>query len=115
MAECIQRSAQEVLGISRGGEGIIRRAWWWNEEVKQKVNEKQNAYFALRNSTSDEEKEVREVKYKAAKKLAKKLVTMAKNNTYERLHKKMENKEGEKDVFKLAWAREKKKREGWWS
>jgi len=42
MAECIQRSAKEVLGISRGSEGRIKGVWWWNEGVKEKVKEKQN-------------------------------------------------------------------------
>jgi len=37
MAQCIRRSAKEVLGISRTGRGRIRGAWWWNEEVKEKV------------------------------------------------------------------------------
>jgi len=36
--------------------GKIRGDWWWNEEVKEKVMEKQNAYAALSNSTLDEEK-----------------------------------------------------------
>jgi len=48
--------------------------------VKEKVKEKQNAYAVLSNSTSDKEKEVRVVRYFVAKKLAKKVVTIAKNN-----------------------------------
>jgi len=36
---------------------------------------------------------------------------MAKNKTYERLYQKLETKEGEKDVFKLARARERKSRD----
>jgi len=34
-----------------------------------------------------------------------------KNNAYERLYQKLETKEGEKDAFKLARAREKKTRD----
>jgi len=37
MAKCIRRSAEEVLGVSRGGGGRQSGAWWWNEEVKEKV------------------------------------------------------------------------------
>jgi len=54
---------------------------------------------------------VREATYKAAKKLAKKAVTIAKNNAYEMLYHKLETKEGEKDMFKLARASEKKTRD----
>ena len=68
MAQCIRRSAKEVLGISRGGGRRVRGAWWLNEEVKEKVKDKQNAYAPLSNTTSKEEKEVREAKYKVAKK-----------------------------------------------
>ena len=57
------------------------------------------------------DKEVREAMYKAAKKLAKKAITIAKNNGYERLYQKLEAKKGKKDVFKLARAREKKSRD----
>jgi len=56
MAQCIRRSAEEVLGISRGGRGRTREAWRWNEEVKEKIKEKQNAYAALSSSTSEEER-----------------------------------------------------------
>jgi len=71
-------------------------------EVKEKVKEKQNAYAALSNGTLDEEKDFMEAKYKVAKKLAKKAVTIAKNSVYERLY--LETKEGKRDVFKLARA-----------
>ena len=45
------------------------------------------------------------------KKITKKAVTLAKNNAFERLYKKQETKEAEKDVFKLARVREKKTRD----
>jgi len=45
------------LGISRGG-GKIKGTWWCNEEVKEKVKAKQDAYSALINSRIDGEKEV---------------------------------------------------------
>ena len=40
MVDCIQRSAKEVLGVSNGGSGKMRGAWWWGEEVKEKVKAK---------------------------------------------------------------------------
>ena len=51
---------------------------------------------------------VREAKYKVGKKLAKKAIGIAKSSVYKRLYQKLETKEGEKDVFKLAMATEKK-------
>jgi len=40
MAECIRRSAREVLGVSTGGSGRMEGAWWWSEKVKAKVKAK---------------------------------------------------------------------------
>jgi len=47
MPKCIQRSTKEILGIYRGDGGKTTRAWWWSEKVKERANEKQNAYAAL--------------------------------------------------------------------
>ena len=79
--------------------------------MKEIVKEKQNAYVALSVSTSEEKKGVREATYKAAKKLAKKAVIIAKNNAYERLYQKLETRKGEKDAFKLTRATKKKTRD----
>ena len=59
MVECIRKSANDVLGISRRGGGRIKRAWWWNEEAKKKVKEKLDAYVTLIDSRTDEKIEVR--------------------------------------------------------
>jgi len=82
-----------------------------NEVVKEIVEERRNACAALIKSTSDEEAEVRDAKHKVTKKLAKKAVTIATNNTFQGLYQKLETMEGEKNVFKLARVRERKTRD----
>jgi len=84
MAECIRRSAKEVLGVSRVGRGRINRPWWWNEVLKEKIREKQYAYATLNDSRMDKEKEENKAKYKATKTIAKKGVTITKNSIFER-------------------------------
>ena len=55
-------------------------------------------------------RDIRRVRYKAAKKVAKKAVAVAKNLAFDRLYR-LETKEGEKEVFKLARVRERKTRD----
>jgi len=58
------------------------------------------------NSGTKEEKEISRVRYNVAKKVAKKSIAVAKSTAYDRLYQKLETKEGKKEVFKLARARE---------
>ena len=51
------------------------------------------------------------MQYKIAKKEAKKAVTVAKDNAYEKLYQRLNSKEGESEVFKLARARERQTRD----
>ena len=111
MADCIRRSAREVLGVSREGSGKREGAWWWSEEVRGKVEAKQEKFKALMESRTEEEVEVSKVQYKIAKKEAKKAVAVAKNKAYERLYQRLNDKSGENEVFKLARARERRTRD----
>jgi len=111
LTDCIRRSAKEVLGTSKRGGNKMKDAWWWNEEVKEKVRDKKEAYADFMNSGADEERYVSRARYRAAKKVAKKAVVVAKSMAYDRLYRRLETKEGEKDVFKLARARERRTRD----
>ena len=86
MAECIRRSAKEVLGVSKGRSGRMKGVWCWSKEVKEKVKEKQEKYKALVGGRMDEENEVNKLQYRIVKREAKKVVAVAKNNAYERLY-----------------------------
>ena len=86
MADCIRKSAKEILGASWRGGNKMKGAWWWNEGVKEKVKEKKDAFNAFMNSRTDEEKEFNRGRYKAARKIAKKAVAVAKCGAYDRLY-----------------------------
>jgi len=60
------------------------------------------------NSAMDEEKEISRVRYKAAKKIAKKAIAVAKSMAYKRLYQKLETEKGKNEAFKLARARERR-------
>jgi len=63
------------------------------------------------NSKTDEEKEISRGRYKAAKKVAKKVVVAAKSRACDKLYRKLKIKEGEKEVFKLARVRKRRTRD----
>jgi len=106
MVDCIRKSTTEILGFYRRGGNKMEGAWWWNKDVKEKVKEKKEAYADVINSGSDEQRETRSIRYKAAKKAAKKAVTVEKNLAFHRLYHRLRTKEWEKEVFKLARARD---------
>jgi len=74
----------------------------------RKSGRKKKAYADFMNSGAAGERVVSRARYKAAKKTAKKAVAVAKSMAYDRLYHKLETKEGEKDVFKLARAKERR-------
>jgi len=57
MAERIRRLAKEVLGVSKCESGRMEGAWWWAEEVKEKVKVKHEKYIVLVGSKTYKEKE----------------------------------------------------------
>nr|GFC01489.1 protein RAE1 [Tanacetum cinerariifolium] len=59
---------------------------------------------------NQEERLKAQERYKEAKKEAKKVVAQAKEKAYEDLYKKMDSKEGAKDIFRIAKARDKRRR-----
>jgi len=85
--------------------------WWWNEEIKEKVKEKNEVYAEVMNSGSDEERETKSIRYKADKKVVKKTVAVAKSMAFDKLYHRLGTKEGEKEVFRLARARARKTRD----
>ena len=110
-ARCIRENASEVLGVSRGRAGHHRGDWWWNEEVEKKVETKKGAYAKLVESKDEEEKRVNRKEYKLARKEAKSAVTAAKTAAFESLYAGLQGKGGEKKLFRLAKARERKGRD----
>ncbi|XP_016552989.1 uncharacterized protein LOC107852477 [Capsicum annuum] len=93
----IKESAGEVLGVSR--------------DVKKKVETKKVVYAKWIESKAEEEKRVSRKEYKLSKKEAKLVVTAAKTAAFEILYKGLEEKDGEKMLFRLTKIRERKGRD----
>ena len=117
LAKGMRETEKAVLGETRrtgskrkGG----RESWWISEEVQTKVATKLSCFKELikskQNGTNEDWSLARQ-RYYEAKKEAKKIVAIAKERAYEELYKKLDSKEGKNDIFRIAKARERKRRD----
>ena len=74
---------------------------------KWAIKEKKECYRRLYHDRSVDNIE----KYKVAKKIAKRAVSVAKDRAYEDLYQYLSTKEGEKDIYRMARVRERKTRD----
>nr|XP_043626012.1 uncharacterized protein LOC122597488 [Erigeron canadensis] len=113
----MRETAKAVLGETRGAGSQRkggRESWWISEEVQTKVATKLSCFKELikskQNGTNEDWSLARQ-RYYEAKKEAKKIVAIAKERAYEELYKKLDSKEGKNDIFRIAKARKRKRRD----
>lgn len=107
-SSCIRKVASEVLGVSKSSHQSRRNTWWWDEEVRSKVEAKKMAYRKLKESKDEVERGINKVSYKRAEKESKLAVARAKSEPLEGLYGGLEAKDGVRNLFKLAKVRERK-------
>ena len=116
LAGTIRDVAKLSLGVTSGSartQSTRRESWWFSEEVQIKVAEKQARFkeFLLSRESHQADRADAEERYKVAKREAKKAVAEAKDKAYEDLYKKLDSKEGANDIFRIAKARERRRRD----
>ena len=97
-AEMLRKTAETVLGVTFGKRKGDKETWWWNEEVQKSIKEKKEAKKAWDKIRDENTKKI----YKEKKNKAKKAVAMAKGRAYDDLYARLETKEGEKELYRLA-------------
>jgi hypothetical protein len=73
--------ASEVFGVSRGGKREAKDTWWWNDKVQRAIREKK-CFKRLHHDKSAANIDG----YKIAKRVAKRAVSVAKDQAYDGLY-----------------------------
>ncbi|XP_071686840.1 uncharacterized protein [Rutidosis leptorrhynchoides] len=116
LASTIREAAKEALGVAVGtsrGHRSDRESWWLSDEVQSKVALKQLRFRELvtcREGTPADRTRVEE-SYKGVKREAKKVIARAKEKAYKDLYRKLDSKEGANDIYRIAKARERRRRD----
>ncbi|GKB39878.1 putative ribonuclease H-like domain-containing protein [Tanacetum coccineum] len=116
LASIIRDAAKDSLGEALGSSKIHtarRESWWLCEKVQYKVAEKQARFRELLSCQEGnlEERLRAQERYKLAKREAKKAIAQVKEKAYEDLYKKLDSKEGANEIFRIAKARQRRRRD----
>ncbi|GMP48558.1 hypothetical protein CsSME_00015871 [Camellia sinensis var. sinensis] len=106
MTNCMRRISRKVLGELKGQGPNFRKTWWWKEEVQVVIKTKKESFKKWQNDRTEENLK----RYRLTNKEAKKVVRETKLKAYDDLYTRLDSKEGEKRIYKLAKIRERKTR-----
>jgi hypothetical protein len=106
MITCIGKVALEEFEVIKGVKRQTKETWWWNENVQKDIKEKKECFRRMHRDRSAKNLE----RYKVAKKTAKRAVSEARGQMYDRLYQWLGIKKGEKDIYRMAKSRERKTR-----
>ncbi|KAK3513035.1 hypothetical protein QTP70_000200 [Hemibagrus guttatus] len=101
-AEVIRETGRKVLGVSSGRRKEDKETWWWNEEVQDSIQRKR---LAKKKWDMDRTEENRQ-EYKELQRRVKWEVSKAKQKAYDELYTRLDTREGEKDLYRLARQRD---------
>jgi len=107
IAETLTEAAVVVLGKTKGGKRIQKETAWWNDAVKQQVKDKKTKFKKWQRTRDAADQH----EYQEAKKTTKRMMAEVKAKAYKDLYQKLDSREGEKMVYRLAKARERATRD----
>ncbi|KAK3549709.1 hypothetical protein QTP86_007157 [Hemibagrus guttatus] len=101
-AEVIRETGRKVLSVSSGRRKEDKETWWWNEEVQDSIQRKR---LAKKKWDMDRTEENRQ-EYKELQHRVKREVSKAKQKAYDELYTRLDIREGQKDLYRLARQRD---------
>ncbi|KAK3574862.1 hypothetical protein QTP86_018329 [Hemibagrus guttatus] len=101
-AEVVRETGRKVLGVSSGRRKEDKETWWWNEEVQDSIQRKR---LAKKKWDMDRTEENRQ-EYKELQRRVKREVSKAKQKAYDGLYTRLDTREGQKDLYRLARQRD---------
>ncbi|KAK3566785.1 hypothetical protein QTP86_004517 [Hemibagrus guttatus] len=101
-AEVIRETGRKVLGVSSGRRKEDKETWWWNEEVQDSIQRKRLA----KKKWDMDRTEVNRQEYKELQCRVKREVSKAKQKANDELYTRLDTREGEKDLYRLARQRD---------
>ncbi|XP_074342479.1 uncharacterized protein LOC141680049 [Apium graveolens] len=87
LASLIRGVDKDMLGIILGKIHDQKEAWWWNEDVQERIKAKQARFKELICCNEQKKFDTKKTLYKEAKWLAKRVVVEAKDKAYEEIYR----------------------------
>ncbi|KAK3568192.1 hypothetical protein QTP86_000235 [Hemibagrus guttatus] len=101
-AEVIRETGRKVLGVSSGRRKEDKETWCWNKEVQDSIQRKR---LAKKKWDMDRTEKNRQ-EYKELQCRVKREVSKAKQKAYDELYTRLDTRESEKDLYRLARQRD---------
>ncbi|KAK3545944.1 hypothetical protein QTP70_016948, partial [Hemibagrus guttatus] len=102
LSEVIRETGRKVLCVSSGRRKENKETCWWNEEVQDSIQRKR---LAKKKWDMDRTEENRQ-EYKELQRRVKREVSKAKQKACDELYTRLDTREGEKDLYRLARQRD---------
>ena len=96
---------ERLCGRTRGMRPTTKEEWWWTVEVQEAIKKKKEAFKDVQRNNSQEANAA----YKTIKRETKRVVARPKAAAADEFYQKLESKEGEQRVYKIAKARERER------
>ncbi|XP_074327662.1 uncharacterized protein LOC141665577 [Apium graveolens] len=111
LACTIRNVVTDMLGVTSRKVQVQKEAWWWDQEVQERVKIKHDHFRELLCCQDDEQVDMRRILYREARRTAKKTVAEAKSKAYKAMYNHLGTKEGQNGIYKLAKVRERRRRD----